>query len=165
MLSHPTLRRGRFFDKARMQAGRKPVLVSSRRYIVGHPTRAFYGRCTTHEQIRFASNVIPRTYCGNMPAGIGWSNIGKQRICTNKHRLLTANPPWRAKPNGQKKPTPERVAEWAFCSNTHHRCMRYILGLDFTCVWCYSNPCDRYLQPHHHHRQSHTSRSRSALPS
>lgn len=78
-----------------------------------HPTRAFYGRCTTHKQIQFTSNVIPRTYCGNMPAGIGWANIGK-------HRLLTANPLWRTKPTGQKKPTPERIAEWAYTQQVSH---------------------------------------------
>lgn len=55
-----------------------------------------------------------------MPAGIGWANIGKQRICTSKHRLLTANPLWRAKPTGQKKPTPERVAEWAYTQQVSH---------------------------------------------
>ena len=48
-----------------------------------------------------------------MPAGIGWANIGK-------HRLLTANPLWRTKPTGQKKPTPERITEWAYTQQVSH---------------------------------------------
>ena len=83
-----------------MQAGRKPTLNTSRRYMVTHPTRAFYGRCTTHTQIRFASNIVPRTNCGNMPAGIGWSKaFSLQASCFDgKHRLGEPNPPDRKNP-------------------------------------------------------------------
>lgn len=47
-------------------------------------------------------NLIPSA---SMPAGIGWQNF-------SKHHLLTAYPYRRAKPTGQKKPTPEQVTEW-----------------------------------------------------